>query len=71
MEWHLNSEQQVRQMAAPPNASETYPAFIRAVVDSVRTGGAPLVTGDECLHVLRAIFAAYTAASTGRTQKLA
>jgi predicted dehydrogenase len=71
LEWHLNSEQQVRQLAPPVPAEDPYASFIEAVVDSVRNGAPPPVDSAECLHVLKAVFGLYEAADGGHTRKLA
>jgi UDP-N-acetyl-2-amino-2-deoxyglucuronate dehydrogenase len=71
LEWHLNSEQQVRQLAPPVPAQDAYAPFIQAVLDSVRNGTPPPVESTECLQVLRAVFGLYEAAASGQTRMLA
>lgn len=48
-----------------------YTPFVRAAVRASAGLETPPISGDECLHVLQAIFAFYKAVQTGRTQTLA
>ncbi len=48
----------------------SYQPFVRAAVRASVGLEEPPITSEECLHVLKVIFAAYKAAETGITQKL-
>ncbi|MEO7653758.1 MAG: Gfo/Idh/MocA family oxidoreductase [Bryobacteraceae bacterium] len=69
LEWYSNSEKVVHTVPSALNAPDTYPAFMRAVIDAARGAGPPPVTGTECLQALKAVFGLYQAAGSGRTQK--
>ena len=45
-----------------------YQRLVEAVLDAARGAGPPPATGEECLHVLKAIFSAYEAARTGQAR---
>jgi predicted dehydrogenase len=45
---------------------ESYPELVRAAAESARGVRAPVVTGPECLHTLRAVFGAYESARSHR-----
>ena len=54
----------------PFTSTSPYQRLVQASLDAAR-GLVPIpATGEECLHVLKAIFGAYKAAETGRTQKI-
>lgn len=48
--------------------STLYAQLVAAAVNAARGPERPIVTGEECLHVLKSIFALYRAAETGATQ---
>ena len=47
-----------------------YGTLIQAAVDFTRGQSPPPMTSEECLHLMRVIFAGYQSAETGRTQDL-
>ena len=47
-----------------------YGTLIQAAVDFTRGQAPPPMTAEECLHLMRVIFAGYRSAETGRTQDL-
>jgi predicted dehydrogenase len=51
-----------------PRGQRGYAPFVRAAVRASAGLEPAPITGEECLHVLRTIFAFYQAAQTGRTQ---
>ena len=67
--WYTKG-QQVRTHTAPndPAAANEYPSLVQSAVNSSRGMGAPVVQAEECMRTLRAVFGAYRAAETGRTQ---
>ena len=71
LEWYstLDSNPQVKRWEKPKRATgDVYPVFIRAVARAC-AGLEPFpLTGDESLSALKAIFACYRAAETGKTQ---
>jgi len=50
------------------DAQLMYELFFQDAIDAIRTHGAPPITTEESLRVLRVVFAAYEAVATGRTQ---
>lgn len=54
----------------PPPGQGGYTPFVRAAVRACVRLEPPPVTGQECLHVLHAIFGCYRAAESGQTQKV-
>lgn len=51
-----------------PAGSRGYAPFVRAAVRACAGLEEPPITGEDCLHVLRTIFAGYDSAASGRTQ---
>ncbi len=54
----------------PPPGQGGYTPFVRAAVRACAGLEEPPVTGQECLHVLRTVFACYHAAESGQRQVL-
>ena len=52
------------------DSSHRYRTLIHAAVDFARGLAPPPMTAEECLHLMRVVFAAYRSAETGRTQDL-
>jgi len=52
----------------PPKGERGYPPFVRAAVRASAGLEPAPISGEECLHVLKTIFAFYEAARTGRAQ---
>ena len=52
----------------PPKGERGYPPFVRAAVRASAGLEPAPISGEECLHVLKSIFAFYEAAQTGRAQ---
>jgi predicted dehydrogenase len=59
------------QRSDSPQGDRSYLGFVRAAVRAAAGLEPAPITGEECLHVLRAIFAFYQAAATGRSQPVA
>ena len=52
------------------NPTQRYGSLVHAAVDFARGQAPPPMTAEECLHLMRVVFAAYRSAETGRTQDL-
>jgi predicted dehydrogenase len=74
LEWYstVDANPQVHRWEEPWNATtDVYPTFVRAVVRGC-AGMEPMpLSGDDSLLALKAVFACYRAAATGRTQDVA
>jgi predicted dehydrogenase len=53
-----------------PKGNRGYTPFVRATVRAGAGLEAAPITGEECLHVLKTIFAAYRAADSGKSQTI-
>ena len=51
-----------------PDPPYVYGPLVQEAVDAALELSQPPMTAQECLHLMRVIFAAYRAAETGRTQ---
>jgi predicted dehydrogenase len=71
LEWYSSKEPKAKvEKFAYPKGERGYTPFVRSAVRaSAGLEDAP-ITGEECLHVLRTIFAFYEAVKTGRTQNV-
>jgi predicted dehydrogenase len=58
------------QRFTPPPGERGYPPFVRAAVRASAGLEPAPISGADCLHVLKAIFAFYEAARTGRAQSV-
>ena len=56
------------QRYEPPAGQGGYTPYVRAAVRACAGLEPPPITGQECLHVLQTIFAAYHAAESGQRQ---
>ena len=70
MEWYSTHPDAPKGVQAFPFSYEVgpYHGILEAVLNAARGTGSPPATGEECLHVLKAIFGAYEAARSGRAQ---
>jgi predicted dehydrogenase len=70
LEWYTTKdvEKPAVQKFEYPKGERGYEPFVRAAVLAAAGLEAPPITGEECLHVLRTIFAFYQAAQTGKVQ---
>jgi predicted dehydrogenase len=70
LEWYSNKDdKQPRVQRFEYGKGERgYSAFIHEGIHACVTGEAPPITGEECLQVLRVVFALYEASRTGRVQ---
>jgi len=68
--WYSTQETKQPRVSVfkPPKAERGYPPFVRAAVRASAGLEPAPITGEECLHVLKTIFAFYEAARTGRAQ---
>jgi predicted dehydrogenase len=70
LQWRVYQSNRTEAMEPTPTAPDhSYRLFVQQAIRSAQ-GDDPPVTGTECLDALRAVFALYEAASTGRTQQL-
>jgi len=69
LQWYSTKEMpaQVRKYDGPVDDGG-YTPLVRACVEACLVSGTPPVTGAECLHALKTVFAGYRAAESGRTQ---
>ncbi|MAV38179.1 MAG: hypothetical protein CMJ59_22295 [Planctomycetaceae bacterium] len=51
-------------------AVNSYQLLVQAAIDTARGARPPILTGNDCLHVLEVIFGAYRASETGVSQTL-
>jgi predicted dehydrogenase len=72
LEWYStkDTKEATVQRFAPPKGERGYPPFVRAAVRACAGLEPAPISGEECLHVLKAIFAFYEAARTGRAQSV-
>jgi UDP-N-acetyl-2-amino-2-deoxyglucuronate dehydrogenase len=71
LEWHSTrpgSAPGVQRLEHKADSAAAYPAIVRNAVRAARGLEAPIVSGRQCLHVLRVVSAIYRAAETGTTQ---
>jgi UDP-N-acetyl-2-amino-2-deoxyglucuronate dehydrogenase len=69
LEWYSDQVKDRKvQRLQPAKRESGYPPFVRAAVRASAGLEAAPITPDEGLHVLKAIFALYTACETGRVQ---
>jgi predicted dehydrogenase len=71
LQWYTTAETPpgVRKYAGPAEEA-SYTPMVKGCVRASVDLDPPPITGAECLHVLRTIFACYRAAETGRSQKV-
>jgi predicted dehydrogenase len=69
LEWYTNESGKVRRYEGPREPSGYTPFVGQAVRASMGASPPPLSTGDS-VHALKAVFAAYRAAETGRAQEV-
>jgi predicted dehydrogenase len=72
LEWYSTqgtAEPQVQRFEYPKGL-RGYAPFVRAAVRASAGLQEPPITGEECLHVLKTIFACYRAAESGATQRI-
>src|SRR5206468_245466 len=68
LEWYSSKELKPRvEKFAYPKGERGYTPFVRSAVRACAGLEEAPITGEECLHVLRTIFAFYEAVKTGRT----
>lgn len=60
----------IQQVYSSKDKPQGYPPFVRAAVRATAGLQEPPITAEECLHVLRTVFAFYKAAETGQTQHI-
>jgi predicted dehydrogenase len=72
LEWYSTKDTKEAQVQrfTPPKREGGYPPFVRAAVRASAGLEPAPISGEECLHVLKAIFAFYDAVQSGRTQKV-
>ncbi len=71
LKWYTTTETpiEVRNYAGPAE-EPSYTPLVRSCVRASLDLEPPPVTGAECLHVLKTVFACYRAAETGHSQKI-
>jgi predicted dehydrogenase len=71
LKWYINTEtpHEVRNYAGPAEQA-SYTPIVRTCARASLDLEPPPVTGAECLHVLKTVFACYRAAETGQSQKV-
>ncbi len=71
LQWYSTKDTppSVKKHGGPPEQA-SYAPFVRACVRASLDLEQPPVTGAECLHVLKTVFACYRAAETGQSQKI-
>ncbi len=67
---HPDAPRGVQLFYYQDNPNRRYGTLIQAAVDFTRGQAPPPMTAEECLHLMRVIFAGYRSAETGRTQDL-
>ena len=67
---HPDAPRGVQLFYYQDNSNRRYGTLIQAAVDFTRGQAPPPMTAQECLHLMRVIFAGYRSAETGRTQDL-
>ena len=71
LEWYSSKDPRPHvEKFAYPKGERGYTPFVRSAVRACAGLEDAPITGEECLHVLRTIFAFYEAAKTGRTQNV-
>jgi predicted dehydrogenase len=71
LEWYSSKEPKPKvEKFAYPKGERGYTLFVRSAVRACAGLEEAPITGEECLHVLRTIFAFYEAVKTGRTQNV-
>jgi predicted dehydrogenase len=72
LEWYSTRDGAPRglQSFRYSNEPDKYALTVQAAIDAARGLREPPMTGAECLHVLRVVFAAYAAAEAGSRRKV-